>query len=208
MPGKLIIGAFQLGPKHSHSKKIKFPGHSIFETWELYSVIVPSTLPTKLQDTAKIASDILTRLTDTVAKAHDNLLLKKITQIHHTSSAHAADPRYKKGDFVMLSTTNRQHEYKKTGEKRMAKFFPRWDGLYCITDCHTEASTYTLDIPTDAYPTFHASLLKHHITNDASLFPSHKFKQPGPILTTNVLEEYLVDTIMNSIHSILQQRST
>jgi hypothetical protein len=35
LPGKLVIGAFQLGPKHSHGKKIKFPGYSIFETWEL-----------------------------------------------------------------------------------------------------------------------------------------------------------------------------
>jgi hypothetical protein len=35
LPGRLVIGAFQLGPKHSHSKKIKFPGYSIFETWEL-----------------------------------------------------------------------------------------------------------------------------------------------------------------------------
>jgi hypothetical protein len=29
--GQLIIGAFQLKPKHSHGKKIKFPGYSIFK---------------------------------------------------------------------------------------------------------------------------------------------------------------------------------
>jgi hypothetical protein len=33
--GKLVIGAFQFRLKHPHSKKIKFPGYSIFEMWEL-----------------------------------------------------------------------------------------------------------------------------------------------------------------------------
>ena len=42
LPGKLVIGAFQLGLKHSHSKKIKFQGYSIFETWEL--------CPTQIKD--------------------------------------------------------------------------------------------------------------------------------------------------------------
>jgi hypothetical protein len=134
--------------------------------------IVPFALPADLQDTAKIAGDIITCLTNDVAKAHNNLLLTKITQAHHTSSARAPNPKYKQGNFVMLSTTNRQHKYKKKGEKCTAKFFFRWDGLYCITECHTEASTYTLNIPTDAYLTFHASHLKQHVANDASLFPS------------------------------------
>jgi hypothetical protein len=40
--GMLEIGAFQLGPKHSHGKKIKFPGYSIFKTWEL--------CPTQIKD--------------------------------------------------------------------------------------------------------------------------------------------------------------
>jgi len=35
LPGKLVIGAFQRGPKYSHSKKIKFPAYSIFKMWEL-----------------------------------------------------------------------------------------------------------------------------------------------------------------------------
>jgi len=160
--------------------------------------IVPSALPAELQDAAKMAGDTIMRLTNDVAEARDNLLLTKITQAHHMASARAPDPGYKKGNFVMLSTTNRRHEYKKKGEKRTAKFFPRWDGPYRITECHTEASTYTLDIPTDAYPTFHAAQLKQHVVNDPSLFPSREFKQPGPILTANGLEEYLVDKIIDS----------
>ena len=80
----------------------------------------------------------------------------------------------------------------------MAKFFPRWDGPYRVTKCHPEASAYTLDIPTNAYPTFYAAQLKHHFENDATLFPSHKFDQPGPILTPNSHKEYLVNKIVDS----------
>jgi len=38
LPGKLVIGAFQLRPKYSHSEKIKFPGYNV----ELY--------PTQIKD--------------------------------------------------------------------------------------------------------------------------------------------------------------
>jgi hypothetical protein len=89
-------------------------------------------------------------------------------------------------------------KYKKKGKKRTAKFFPRWDGPYRITKCHPEVSTYTLDIPTNAFPTFHASQLKQHYANDPTLFPSREFKQPGPILTPNGIEEYFVDEILDS----------
>jgi Chromo (CHRromatin Organisation MOdifier) domain len=116
----------------------------------------------------------------------------------HAASARGPDPEYKQGDFVMLSTTNRRHKYKKKGKKRTAKFFPRWDGPYRVTDCHPEASTYTLDIPTNEYPIFHSAHLKRHVANDASLFPSRKFEQPGPILTADGLQEYLVDKIIDS----------
>ena len=158
-----------------------FSGFQLHLGWSPRVVppIIPSALPAELQDAAKTAGDTITRLTNDVAEARDNLLLTKITQAHHTASARAPDPGYKIGDFVMLSTTNRRHEYKKKGEKRTAKFFPRWDGPYRITECHTEASTYTLDIPTDAYPTFHAAQLKRHVANAPSLFPACEFEQPG-----------------------------
>ena len=54
----------------------------------------------------------------------------------------------------MLSTTNQRHEYKKKGEKRVAKFLPRWDGPYKITNAHPEVSTYTLQLNTNTYPCF------------------------------------------------------
>ena len=101
-------------------------------------------------------------------------------------------------NMVMLSTTNRWHAYKKKGEKRVAKFFPRWDGPYKITNSFPEASTSTLQTSTTIHPIFHVSQLKHYIPNNPILFPSRILTQPPPVFTTDGLEEYLVEEIVNS----------
>jgi hypothetical protein len=160
--------------------------------------IVPNILSDDLRDAGKTATLVIQRLTDDVAEARDNLLLTKITQAHYASSARAPEHKYVPGDLVMLSTTNRRHKYKKKGEKRSAKFFPRWDGPYRVTKAHPEASTYTLDIATDAHPVYHAQHLKPHHANDDELFPSQRLAQPGPILTPEGLEEYSVQEIIDS----------
>jgi hypothetical protein len=98
----------------------------------------------------------------------------------------------------MLSTKHRRHQYKKRGEKRTAKFFPRWDGPFQVTHSHPEASSYTLDIWTNAYPVYHASELNPHLANNSTLFPNCEFSQPGPILTANGLEEHTVEEIIDS----------
>ena len=160
--------------------------------------IVPNILSDDLRDVGKTATLVIQRLTDDVAEAQDNLLLTKITQAHYASSARAPEHKYVPGDLVMLSTTNRRHKYKKKGEKRSAKFFPWWDGPYRVTKAHPEASTYTLDIATDAHPVYHAQHLKPHHANNDELFPSQRLAQPGPILTPEGLEEYSVQEIIDS----------
>lgn len=82
----------------------------------------------------------------------------------------------------------------------MAKFFPRWDDPYRITDVHHETSTYSLDIPTNAYLVYHVSKLKTHLANDPTLFPNQELPQPGPIITLNSLEEYLINQTINIQH--------
>jgi hypothetical protein len=141
---------------------------------------------------------LIDRLKDDVAQARDSLLLAKITQVHHASRAWGPDPQFCINDLVMLATTNRWHEYKKKGEKRTAKFFLCWDGPYRVTGAHPEVSTYTLNIPMNQHLTFHASELKRHLANDAALFPSCELAQPGPILTPDGMEEYLVEQIIDS----------
>ena len=51
LPGKFVIGAFQLGPKYSHGKKIKFPGYSTFEMWELYPAQIKDSFIRKTRPT-------------------------------------------------------------------------------------------------------------------------------------------------------------
>jgi hypothetical protein len=108
-------------------------------------------LPAELLDAAEAAITTIKRINSDVAKAQDNLLLTKISQLHYADASQAPDPNYKIGDFVMLSTKHRQHKYKKKGDERTAKFFPWWDGPYHVIHTHSESSSYMLDIPTNAY---------------------------------------------------------
>ena len=100
----------------------------------------------------------------------------------------------------MLSTLHHCQQFKKKREKRAAKFFPRYNGPYDIIDVHIETSNYTLELPhsPNTYPTYHASELKPFLPNDQSLFPSCKLSHPLPIVTTDGLEEFLVQEIIDS----------
>jgi hypothetical protein len=100
----------------------------------------------------------------------------------------------------MLSTLHRRQQFKKKGEKWVAKFFPCYDGPYNIIDEHLATLNYTLKLPNspNAYPTYHASELKAFVPNNPSLFPSHEQSQPQPVVTPDGLEEFLVDEIIDS----------
>jgi hypothetical protein len=80
--------------------------------------IIPSTLPADLADAGQTPTSVINTLANDVANAHDNLLLSKISQTHYASTARNPDPLFNIGEMVMLSTTNRRHEYKKKGEKQ------------------------------------------------------------------------------------------
>jgi hypothetical protein len=149
-------------------------------------------------DAAEIAMETIDKVTNDFAEARDNLLLTKITQTHHSDTSRGPEPNYKFGDLVMLSTKHQCHEYKKKGKKQTAKFFPRWDGPFRVTHSHPEASTYTLNIHSNAYPIYHASKLKAHLANNPVLFPGHEFTQLGPVLTADGLEEHMIDEIIDS----------
>ena len=134
--------------------------------------IVPQSLPVDLQTAGDAATMIIDRLTNDVAQARDNLLLMKVAQAFHASTTRLLDPMYKKNNLVMLSMINQRHKYKKKGDKCSAKFFPRSDGPFRITDMHPEASMYTLNIKSNMYPMYHVSLLKPYHANNNELFPS------------------------------------
>jgi len=158
---------------------------------------VPSDLPIELANAHVQATTVLNNLINDTVHTRDNLLQAKIQQTHYASSSRSPDPNYAVGDMVMLSTLNRRHEYKKKGEHQTAKLFPRWDGPYRVTNAHPTASTYTLDIKSNAFPVYHTSELKPHFANDSSLFPNRELACPGPILTGDGLEEFTVDQIID-----------
>ena len=162
--------------------------------------LIPPIVPTSINElTLKAATDIITQIYVDVNKAKDNLFQAKVFQAHFMNGHQAAEDIYSNGDHVMLSTLHRHQEYKK-GKKCVTKFFPHFDGPYEVINTHPSTSTYTLDLPNspNIFPTFHTSKLKQYIPNDPALFPSRELPHPGPILTTNSLEEYFMQEIIDT----------
>jgi len=130
-------------------------------------------------------------------EAKDNLMAAKVTQADQ-ANRHRRPDDFKLGDEVLVSTLHRRREYKKKGEKRVAKFMPRWDGPYRVIKAHTKTSTYELDMHDSprTYLVFHASQLKKYNRNDDRLFPGRQLERPGPIETENGALEHLVKDII------------
>jgi hypothetical protein len=164
--------------------------------------LVPDCLPEELQGTegAEKATEILERMGLDVEEAKDNLVQAKILQAWHANKMRGADDEFKVGDRVMLSTLHRRREYRKKGENRATKFFPRFDGPYNVIASHPETSNYTLDLPNapNAFPTFHASELKRFHVNDSTLFPEREHERPGLVVGADGLEEFKIEEIVES----------
>jgi hypothetical protein len=99
----------------------------------------------------------------------------------------------------MLSTEHWRREYLQKDSKRVAKFMPRFDGPFIITKAFPDKSVYTLDLPNEpnCFPTFHTSLLRKFIPNNNELFPSRTLPRPGPVITPDGEEEWLIDQIVD-----------
>lgn len=153
-----------------------------------------------LTSEAEVAAAVIESIKAIEAESKDNLLQAKVQQAHAASSHRSREVIYAAGDKVMLSTLHRRAQYKRKDKRRVAKFMPRWDGPYEVLAAHAETSNYTLEIPNspNIFPMFHSSELKAHVANNAVLFPHREFKQPGPVFTADGLEEYAVESILDS----------
>jgi len=134
-----------------------------------------------------------------VQEAQDNLLGAKITLATFANEHLNDEDVFNVGDKVFLSTAHCHHEYIQSKSGCVAKFMPRFNGPFVIMHAHPSKSTYTLDLPNEpnCFPTFHASLLRRFIPNDDTLFPSRKLTQPGPVVTADGQEEWLIDRILD-----------
>jgi hypothetical protein len=107
--------------------------------------IVPSELPPMkdCKEELEAAMNAVNDINTVVEEVKDNLLRAKMSQAMAANSERSAEDIFAVGDKVMLQTKNRRHEYKKKGGKRVAKFFPRWDGPYTVTAAKPESSNCT-----------------------------------------------------------------
>ena len=81
----------------------------------------------------------------------------------------------------------------------VTKFILQFDGPYKFINSMPEFSAYTLDLPNspNIFPTFHALQLKHFTENNASLFSLCKHISPSLIMTSDGMEEYAIDRIID-----------
>ena len=106
---------------------------------------------------------------------HSPLIHSKVPRFLRFSSTcvlrHYSFTRHCPINRVMLTTKHWRREYMQKGDKRVAKFMPRYDGPYTIVQAHPESSTYTLDLPNspNIFPTFHASQLRPYHPNNPEL---------------------------------------
>jgi len=149
--------------------------------------VIPPLIPAKSSATvADIdAWHIIQKLELDVFEAQDNLLRAKLSQSVQANKNRTLTFPFAVGSRVRLSTLHRQNEYKAKGEKHVAKFMPRFDGPYTITEIDEQNSTVTLDLPnsTNIYPTFHTSQVLPFVESDTEKFPSRHFEEPAPIIT-------------------------
>ncbi|PSR72503.1 hypothetical protein PHLCEN_2v11626 [Hermanssonia centrifuga] len=155
--------------------------------------IIPPLQKPEVHDTDSIdAAKVIAQLETDVMEAQDNLLLAKSNQAFHADKTRGPESVYSVGDKVMLSTFHRRRDFMQRGDHRVAKFMVRWDGPYLIHCAWPESSLYELELPghTNIFPKFHASLLKRHIANDDTRYPSRAHEEPAPTFDPETREDH------------------
>ncbi|PSR79777.1 hypothetical protein PHLCEN_2v6895 [Hermanssonia centrifuga] len=163
-------------------------------------IIPPLHTPERSDADSSDAAKVIAQLETDVMEAQDNLLLAKSNQAYHADKSRSAEKVYTAGDKVMLSTFHRRRDFMQRGDHRVAKFMVRWDGPYRVHRAWPETSLYELQLPghTNIFPKFHASLLKPHIPNDSTLYPSRAHNEPAPIFDPETREnQHFVERILD-----------
>jgi hypothetical protein len=144
------------------------------------------------------ASQVIEHLTLDIKEAQDNMLRAKLVQSLAANEHCTDDFLFEKGKRVVLSTLHHCREYRSKDEKRIAKFMPRYDGPYTMTDTAPEISTVTIELPNNPqmFPTFHTSQVLPFVENDPMLFPSRELLKPPPIMIDSQ-QEFFINRILD-----------
>jgi hypothetical protein len=107
----------------------------------------PPTPAIPTSDSEDLAQTIITQLADELLDAKDSLTAAKINQAHQANKDCAPDPIFDVGNRVLLATAHRWREYMQAKDGHAAKFMPRFDGSFKVTNAFLDSSTCTLHLP-------------------------------------------------------------
>ena len=144
-------------------------GFAPFElTYGVMPRIFQATVSTLFFRVKSFTEKALTNL----AIAHDSIIANHTFQTHYANKCCSAEEPLKEGDLVYLSMKNLNLP-KHQAWKLMLTFI----GPYPVIKANSDTLNYTLKLPIELdaqniHPTFHVSLLKPHIPNDNTWFPS------------------------------------
>jgi Integrase zinc binding domain len=108
--------------------------------------------PTTTEAASEVPQEVearafMERMEEETNAARDNLVAAKIKQVHSVNKDRVPDPAFQVGDRVMLATAHRQRDYICAKDRHVAKFMPRFDGPYEVTQAFPESSLYRLKLP-------------------------------------------------------------
>ena len=136
------------------------------------------------------AMEISGEMTQILKQLQAELQLSQEAQAHTTNLHRVPSPSYQAGDLVWLNTKNIRTRH------LCKKFDDKWIGPFKVLKtvgshaCHLELS-HTLKI----HPIFHISLL---CLTSANPIPGQSNEHPGPIISQDTDEEFLVEEILDS----------
>lgn len=149
-------------------------------------------------ESADDAESFLQSIALTVREARDNLTLAEVVQAYQADKNCGPCELFEEGNLVILSTYHRREVFKKSGEKRAAKFCAHFDGPYEVIQAFPETSHYTLDMPNqpNVLPSFYVDQLKRYVPNKASLFPGRERHMPE-LAIVDGQEEFFIERILD-----------
>ncbi|SGY32227.1 BQ5605_C002g01336 [Microbotryum silenes-dioicae] len=163
----------------------------------------PSLLPTSLNrpdlPDVPAAKDLIAERKAVLAEVRDALAAAKVRQAEQVNRHRRPEPDIAVGDFVMVDTRDRRLRFK-TGHRKSAKLFDRFEGPYKVIAANVATSNYTLQLSEGdrSHPTFHVSKLRPYRANDPDLFPNREPARPKPVIVDGhdewVVREILEET--------------